>query len=183
MEAREVATRIGAESEEENDNDATVGDRTGRLPVGKRRTSSKDPMMQLRNYFDEYAGEGHSKDHGGGKRTVEHGDVVKALEALLRPKGRSQTAQAIDLAIVTAQVDLYEVKTSARITDVYTGVGQLFIHGECISELLDLLICRHLVVLPAPPRASHGKHVTKNGGINIVTYQKSGAGYKFSCLV
>lgn len=183
VEAREVATRIGAETEEEGDDDqATNGGRTGRPPVGNPPALRKDPMLQLRDYFDEYAGEGNSKGHGAGKRTVEHGAVVKALEALLRANGRSQKAQAIDLAIVAAQVDLYEVKTSALTTDVYTGVGQLLIHGECIRELLDLPVRRHLV-LPVPPRASHEKHVTEKGGINIVTYQKSGTGYTFSGLV
>lgn len=182
VEAREVATRIGAETEEDHDNDAATGDRTGRPPAGKPSSPAKNPMLRLRDYFDEYAGAGNSKGQSGGKRIVEHGDVVKALEVLLRANGRSQKAQAIDLAIVAAQVDLYEVKTSVRTTDVYTGVGQLLIHGECIRELLDLPVRRHLV-LPAPPRASHGKHVKKKGGINIVTYQKTGAGYKFSGLV
>ena len=182
VEAREVATRIGADPEEGNDDDAISGGRSRRPPASKPPVPPKDPVLQLRDYFDEYAGEGNSKGHGGGKRTVEHGGVVKALEALLRTNGRSQKAQAIDLAIVAAQVDLYEVKTSVRTTDVYTGVGQLLIHGECIRELLDLPIRRHLV-LPAPPRASHGKHVARKGGINIVTYQKVGAGYQFSGLM
>jgi hypothetical protein len=31
--------------------------------------------------------------------------------------------------------------------------------------------------------AGHGKHVTKKGGISIVTYEKNGAGYTFSGLV
>ncbi|RYG36835.1 MAG: hypothetical protein EON93_04540 [Burkholderiales bacterium] len=183
VEAREVATRIAAETGgEEAEVDAPTSSRTDRPQGGKLPTRPKDAMLKLRDYFDEYAGEGTSKGHGGGKRTVEHGDVVKALEALLRADGRSQKAQAIDLAIVAAEVDLYEVKTSARTTDVYTGVGQLLIHGECIRELLELPVRRHLV-LPEPPRASHGKHVTKKGGINIVTYEMAGAGYKFSGLV
>lgn len=137
--------------------------------------------MKLRDYFDEYSGEGSSKGHGGGKRAVEHGDIVKALELQLRQKGLTQKAQAIDLAVVAASVDLYEVKTSARTTDVYTGVGQLLIHGECVKELLDLPVRRHLV-LPEAPRPSHGKHVTRKGGITIVTYQKSGGTYTFSGL-
>jgi hypothetical protein len=179
VEAREVATRIGAETNDQKEDD--TGGRTGRSPGGKRPAPPKDPLLKLRDYFDEYAGEGNLKGHGGGKRTVEHGDVVKALEALLRANGQSQKAQAIDLAIVASQVDLYEVKTSTRTTDVYTGVGQLLIHGECIRELLDLPVRRHLV-LPAAPRASHGKHVTKKAGIRIVTYEKTKAGYQFRGL-
>jgi hypothetical protein len=175
VEAREVATRIGAEMGQDVDEPPTSGNAVG-SPDGKK-APPKDPVLKLRDYFDEYAGEGTSKGHGGGKRTVEHGDVVKALEALLHATGRSQKAQAIDLAIVAAEVDLYEVKTSAKTTDVYTGVGQLLIHGECIRELVGLKVRRHLV-LPSPPRASHGKHIAK-GGINIITFVKSAQGYQF----
>jgi hypothetical protein len=181
VEAREVATRIASENED-GDDTPTGGGAGGTRGSKKSSSPPKDPVLKLRDYFDEYAGEGNTKGHGGGKRTVEHGDVVKALEAQLRANGSSQKAQAIDLAIVAAQVDLFEVKTSARTTDVYTGVGQLLIHGECIRELLELPVRRHLV-LPAPPRATHGKHVTKKGGIHIVTYEKVGVGYKFSGLV
>ena len=78
-------------------------------------------------------------------------------------------------------MDLFEVKTSARTTDVYTGVGQLLIHGECIHELLKLAVRRHLV-LPAAPRASYKKHIAKKGEIRIVTYEKTVAGYKFTGL-
>ena len=184
VEAREVATRIASEEDDSDaDDDTPTAGGGGGLGGGRKPSSPpKDPVLKLRDYFDEYAGEGNLKGHGGGKRTVEHGDVVKALELQLRANGRSQKAQAIDLAIVASQVDLFEVKTSARTTDVYTGVGQLLIHGECIRELLELPVRRHLV-LPAPPRAGHGKHVTKKGGISIVTYEKNGAGYTFSGLV
>lgn len=182
-EAREVATRIASEKNGDDVVDKSNGRGGGRLG-GSRNASAqpKDPMLSLKDYFDEYAGEGNSLGHSGGKRIVEHGDVVKALELQLRTCGRSQKAQAIDLAIVAGKVDLFEVKTSASTTDVYTGVGQLLIHGECIRELLKLPVRRHLV-LPEPPRASYAKHVTKKGGINIVTYKKNGAGYVFNGLV
>ena len=180
VEAREVAKRIASEEDDSDADDDTPKGRGG--GGGKPSSTPKDPVLKLRDYFDEYAGEGNSKGHGGGKRTVEHGHVVRALELQFAANGRSQKAQAIDLAIVAAQVDLFEVKTSARTTDVYTGVGQLLIHGECIRELLELPVRRHLV-LPEPPRASHRKHVTKKGGINIVTYKKNGAGYTFSGLM
>lgn len=180
VEAREVAKRIASEEDDSDADDDTPKGRGG--GGGKPSSTPKDPVLKLRDYFDEYAGEGNSKGHGGGKRTVEHGYVVRALELQFAANGRSQKAQAIDLAIVAAQVDLFEVKTSARTTDVYTGVGQLLIHGECIRELLELPVRRHLV-LPEPPRASHRKHVTKKGGINIVTYKKNGAGYTFSGLM
>lgn len=88
VEAREVATRIGAEEDgDAEDDDAPTGGGSGGGAGGSGRkvgTPPKDPLLKLRSYFDEYAGEGNSKGHGGGKRTVEHGDIVKALEAQLR---------------------------------------------------------------------------------------------------
>lgn len=180
-EAREVATRIAADADGDcADGEPNAGS-PGRALGSKPPARLRDPSLKLRDYFDEYAGEGNSKGYGGGKRTVEHGDVVKALEAELRGTGRSQKAQAIDLAIVAASVDLYEVKTSARTTDVYTGVGQLLIHGECIRELLERSVRRHLV-LPAAPRTTHAKHITNKGGIRIVTYEKTGDKYHFTGL-
>ncbi|WP_233888723.1 hypothetical protein [Paraburkholderia flagellata] len=190
--AREVATQLG----EERNSDA--GQSTGGAPSGGTGTgglgkprgagaggqpaSPADRQMKLRAYFDEYSGEGHTKGHGGGKRTVEHGAVVRALELYLRNKGSSQKAQAIDLAIVaTSRVDLFEVKTSARTTDVYTGVGQLLIHGECIKELLGLVVKRHLV-LPGEPKASHGRAISGKANITVVTYQKKGSRYQFTGL-
>ena len=183
VEAREAATRIAAEHDSDAEPDSpSAGDKPNAIPAGRRSLHKpKDHMLKLKAYFDEYAGEGHTKGYGGGKRTVEHGDVVKALEALLSVNGTSQKAQAIDLAIVTREVDLYEIKTSARTTDVYTGVGQLLIHGECIHEMLGLPVRRHLVV-PALPRDSHGKHITHKIGINIVTFVKNGEAYRFSGL-
>ena len=171
-EARDVATKLG----EELHGDGGSTKPSGTPPRGKggrKPNSQADRLLKLRAYFDEYAGEGTSKGHGGGKRTVEHGDVVKALEALLRSRGTSQKAQAIDLAIVAkSEVGLFEVKTSARTTDVYTGLGQLLIHGECIRELLGLPVKRHLV-LPEKPKASHGKHISRKGDTNVVTFQKA----------
>jgi hypothetical protein len=196
-EAREVATRLGEELNGDGQrerkqthlSDRTVsgdpeesgGEKDG---GGSAHRSSKpaETLLKLRDYFDEYSGEGHVKGHGGGKRTVEHGAVVRALELLLRKQGSSQKAQAIDLALVTvSNVDLFEVKTTSRTTDVYTGVGQLVIHGECLYDLLGLPVKRYLV-LPDKPKASHSNAASKKADIKIVIYQKKGSTYQFMGL-
>lgn len=181
-EAREVATRLAHETDLSIDaNTLPSGGASGtpRSRAKKSPLKAKERMLKLRAYFDEHAGEGFAKGYGGGKRTVEHGDVVRALEALMRANGISQKAQAIDLAIVTPdKVDLFEVKTSTKTTDVYTGVGQLLIHGESIVERLDLPVRRHLV-LPERPSETHARHITNKGGIGIVTFVKDGKTYKF----
>jgi hypothetical protein len=137
-------------------------------------------MLKLQAYFDEFSGQSHAKGHSGGDRTVEHGDIVKALEALQRNKGDSKKAQAIDLAVVTTErVDLFEVKTSARTTDVYTGVGQLLIHGECIADLLKRPVRRYLV-LPERPHEAHEPHIVRKGDISIVTFLRVNGKYVFA---
>lgn len=171
QEARQVAIKIGAES-----GSPAI---TAFAPSNERSTPITDPSMRLRTYFDEYAGTGHSKGYGGGKRVVEHGDIVKSLEAQLRNQGESQKSRTIDLAIVSDKiVDLYEVKTSTRTTDLYAGVGQLLIHGECIHELLHKKVRRYLV-LPEKPREQHGKHISGKAGIKIITFTKTGVTYQF----
>ncbi|MBX9296085.1 hypothetical protein HA051_01535 [Chromobacterium vaccinii] len=192
--AREVATRLGEELHGNGRSQSTEEAPSGRTVLGGPRGVSgvnagdqqpvppAERLPRLRRYFDEYSGEGGTKGHGGGKRTIEHGAVVRALELLLRSKGCSQKAQAIDLAIVTtSMVDLFEVKTSTRTTDVYTGVGQLIIHGECIKELLGLAVKRYLV-LPGEPKPSHGRAISSEANIKIVTYKKKGSEYQFTGL-
>jgi hypothetical protein len=165
-EAREVATQLGAANSQ--------------VPEDNQKAHSQ--ILQLRDYFDEYAGQGKTKGHPGGTRVVEHGDVVRELEAYVRESGKTQKAQAIDLAVVAKKfVDLFEVKTSARTTDIYTGIGQLFIHGECIADLLKLPVRRHLV-LPEKPNQDYVKHISGKGDINIVTFTKVNGSFKFSGL-
>jgi hypothetical protein len=142
--------------------------------------AARKGMLKLQAYFNEYAGQGHTKGHSGGERTVEHGNIVEALEALRRNTGISEKAQAIDLAVVTTErVDLFEVKTSARTTDVYTGVGQLLIHGECIADLLKRPVRRYLV-LPERPHEAHEPHIVRKGDISIVTFLRVNGKYVFA---
>ena len=187
-EAREVATRLGAQRDAAK---VAEGESTGGASDKKRSLGGTQPktpptapnrLSLLRKYFDEFAGTSEVKARASGKRTVEHGDIVKALEAQFFSKGDTQKAQAIDLAVVyRLTVDLFEVKTSARTTDVYTGVGQLIIHGESIYEMLHLPVKRYLV-LPEQPKKDHARHITNKGGIHIITYRKTASGYSFGNL-
>lgn len=171
QEARDVATRIASENVERE----SIGSSSG----AANTKSARNPALTLRAYFDEYAGSGRFKGNSGGKRVVEHGDIVKMLEAKLKNHGTNLKSQAIDLAVVSKKfVDLYEVKTSARTTDLYTGVGQLLIHGECIHETLHKKVRKHLV-LPEKPHGLYAKTITGKAGINVVTFTKTGSTYQF----
>lgn len=184
IEAREVARKLGrGESNTEQGSKDSVppsnGGNRGKLPPAE---GSEERGLKLRAYFDEHAGTTDVKGHGGGKRTVEHGDVVKALEAYVRKHGETYKAQPIDLSLVTKNcTHLYEVKTSARTTDVYTGVGQLLIHGGSITELFGLPVNRYLV-LPERPRKDYARQIEKKGAMQIVTYQRNEQGYLFEGL-
>ncbi|TAG46801.1 MAG: hypothetical protein EAZ30_11415 [Betaproteobacteria bacterium] len=172
-ESREAADRIVAERENSRAS-------TGALS-GNEATSARDDSLKLRDYFDEYAGAQDVKGYSGGKRVVTHGDIVRDLEVALRTKGSSKKAQAIDLSIVAKEVDLYEVKTSISTTDIYTGVGQLLIHGESIKKLLKRSV-RKFLVLPEQPPRSHKDHMSGAAGISVVTYEKVGATFQFKGL-
>lgn len=197
QEARAVATRLGEELHGNGPDHGSDKSHAGGTGKGARRTagatvgdgsdgglppSSEERLLKLRSYYAEHEGDTTADGHASGQRTIEHGAIVRALESLLRSEGSSQKAQAIDLAIVaTSSVDLFEVKTSSRTTDVYTGVGQLLIHGECIEDLLGLTVKRYLVV-PEAPKASHSKAFSRKAGIRVVTYEKQGSGYQFKGL-
>jgi hypothetical protein len=173
-ETREVATKLASA--------ATVGGApVGRSPGSAGKAKPKDALMRLQAYFDEYAGQGHSKGHGGGQRTVEHGAIVRALEAVMREKGDTKKAQAIDLAVVAADVVLFEVKTEARTTDIYTGAGQLLIHGACIEQMLSKSV-RRFLVLPQEPQPTYRKSLWEEGNIGVVTFTHASGRYQFKGL-
>lgn len=198
QEARAVATRLGEELHGSGPgrgsdklpaggagngvSSSAAGVTTGDGSDGGLPSGPEERLLKLRSYYAEHEGDTTTDGHDAGQRTVEHGAVVRALEDLLRSEGSSQKAQAIDLAIVsTFRVDLFEVKTSSRTTDVYTGGGQLLIHGECIEDLLGLTVKRYLVV-PEAPKPSHSKAFSRKAGIRVVTYEKQGSGYQFKGL-
>lgn len=186
-EAREVATRLGAELHGSTEADGKK-QKQGE-PATKKAVQATTPLPgaggsrqlpKLRSYFDEYSGKGHYKGHGGGVRTVQHGDIVRALEAHLSSYGETQKSQAIDLAVLASdKVDLFEVKTSSSTTDIYTAVGQLVIHGGSVSDRLKMPVHRFLV-LPQNPSAEHAKQIKLAAGLNIVTFTEKGGKYVFT---
>lgn len=179
-EARDVATKIRNELRPHTD---TSNLDTGVSPpgTGNGKTKLQERMAELRGYFDEYAGEGAYKGYDGGTRTVEHGDIVRALEQDMRSRGPTQKSQAIDLAVVAdSKVLLFEVKTSSRTTDVYTGVGQLLIHGGTLSDLLKMSVER-VLVLPEKPKEPHERQI-RLSGLKLVTFRRIDDGYTFSGL-
>ncbi len=77
-----------------------------------------------------------------------HGEVVDALRIWRERHGVEKPNIVknayVDMGVMDARgllTELYEVKTSAARSDVYTGIGQLMVHGPSG--------CRRYLVLPA----------------------------------
>ncbi len=182
VDARRVATELGAlktlqvQMESEPVKGADLG---AQQRVTESELDVQRRLLKLSVYYDEFSGESLTRSLVGGTRIVEHGRIVKSLEAHLQSRGETRKSQAIDLAVLgSKRVDLFEVKTSARTTDIYTGVGQLLIHGESISKLLKLPVRRYLV-LPERPSETIEPHIVGKGGINIITFDKVDENYCF----
>jgi hypothetical protein len=101
-----------------------------------------------------------------------HGDVVDALYswrfAATMPS-RSQLTKSvfIDLGVAVSGklVEVFEVKTSTSRSDVYTAIGQLFVHGGTES-------CRKIIVLPAKePLLSDIKRALRRLNIEILRFK------------
>jgi hypothetical protein len=174
--ARIAATKVGLLASEAR----AAGGVPAKSPPSK--VEAKQPIDQLTDYFDECLKDSSSKGYTGGTRVVEHGRIVKALEAARRDLGKTKRSKAIDLAVLSKSfADLYEVKTSACTTDIYTAVGQLLIHGEGVKEALGLRVRRYLV-LPELPRQAFAHHIGTNGDISVIVYSKIGGQYTFKSV-
>jgi hypothetical protein len=183
VDARRVATELGAQKalqaqmEKESIKGTVLGTQQG---ATESESDVQSRLLKLSAYYDEFSGESWTLPSLGGARVVEHGSIVKALEAQVRDRGETRKSQAIDLAVLGPKnIDIFEVKTSAKTTDVYTGVGQLFIHGESISKLLKVPVRRHLV-LPERPSETLEPYIVGKGGINIITFDKINDNYCFN---
>ena len=108
-----------------------------------------DPA-QLRPFYQESSGWRVLEGAGVVEYLSRHGDVVDALRiwrerrGLEKPKHSIVKNSYIDMGVMDADgslTELYEVKTSAARSDVYTGIGQLMVHGPSG--------CWRILVLPA----------------------------------
>ncbi|WP_454868439.1 hypothetical protein [Pseudomonas farris] len=178
-ECREIVSQLAAERDWGKKSRSKLGSSAKERGEYVSLTPEGERVMRLSDYFDEFAGESTRKAVLAGVRVVRHGTIVSALAKKLKVEGHVRKSLAIDLAVLaTEYIDLYEIKTSTSTTDIYTGLGQLLIHGETIEALLQLPVRQHLV-LPARPRRSLELPLVGRYKINIITYEKFGGGYNF----
>lgn len=132
---------------------------------------------RLREYVDEFEGERAGAEGGDAPAIafVEHGAIVRSLSRQLIAHGHwVKNSKAIDLAVLThGRLHLFEVKTSQATTDIYTGCGQLMLHGEALAAALKRPVSRYLVLPEAKPnRNLH--NACKTLGIELVMQRRRG---------
>jgi hypothetical protein len=104
---------------------------------------------ELDDFFAESRGRRKGQRSGEVDYLSRHGEVVDALyswrsSSALPKNGRLVKNVLIDMgvaAIGRELVEVFEVKTSAVRSDVYTAIGQLMVHGTSDE-------CRRVIVLP-----------------------------------
>ena len=105
-------------------------------------------IRQFKEFYDEPRGRRTGNHPGRIDYLSRHGEVVDALHDWRKARPMRRGLQIvknvfIDMGVKDARgdlVELYEVKTSAARTDVYSAIGQLTVHGS--------VNCNNFVVLP-----------------------------------
>ena len=174
----QIAVQADAESQ---DGPAVQSGDPSKTSDGRGKGHRFQLRLRLRRFSHEYAGKISAKGYAGGEKNVEHGHVVSALEAACRPRGKTRNTRYIDLAVIgDSRADVYEVKTSVRPVDVYTGTGQLVINGACIEKSRNCPVRRYLVL---PEKLEEDvRLILLATGIEVVTFFKDGETYQFEGL-
>ena len=122
-----------------------------RFKIAVRAGELESPEFQKKQKdFEDFYAEAHGRRRGKRSSKIDylsrHGEVVDALYEWRRQKGLAPGQRLvknvlIDLGCATgaALAEVFEVKTSATRSDLYTGIGQLLVHGtqgECLRTLV-----------------------------------------------
>lgn len=147
-------------------------------------TSQKNLNKILGEYFDEFSGK-RTFNRKAGQVTMDcrHGEIVKSLRKTLREHGKQYKSQAIDLAVETLnKIMLYEVKTSRDTQSIYTGIGQLYVHGAALTREYTNKRLERILVLPSVSGDSNNARICKELGIKLVSFNYSRNNITFSGL-
>jgi hypothetical protein len=90
----------------------------------------------------------------------------------MKAHGEPRKSRAVDLAILGKRKSfLFEVKTSADTTSLYTAIGQLQLHAQALSKIFSGRPLKKVLVIPAAPKAHIQKALEQALGIYILTYR------------
>lgn len=139
----------------------------------------KPDFRRKQKEFDDFYAESRGRRRGRHSETIDylsrHGDIIDALHAwrksvALPNSGRLIKSVLIDMGVAIGHtlVEVYEVKTSAARTDIYTAIGQLMVHGA-------LPDCRRVMVLPdKEPIAADLNKAIEQLGIDLLRFRLDG---------
>lgn len=145
-----------------------------KIAVRAGETNTQDFKTKEQRLVDFYA---EARGRRKGKRNSEfdyisrHGEVVDALYAWREAMGLAKGTRLvknilIDLGVASGKSlnEIYEVKTSAFRSDVYTAIGQLLVHGAQED-------CKRIIVLPQADRLANDlERALHRNSIEIVRY-------------
>lgn len=132
----------------------------------------KSKQKELEDFFSEPRGRRKGKISGQFDYLSRHGDVVDALYLWRKSKSRDKGGRLVKSVLIDLGVskkieltEVYEVKTAADRSNVYTAIGQLMTHG--ISKK-----CRRIMVLPhKEPIAPDLKEALDRLGIELMHFK------------
>ncbi|WP_337264413.1 MULTISPECIES: hypothetical protein [unclassified Serratia (in: enterobacteria)] len=111
-------------------------------------TEFQHKKQQLEDYYAEARGKRKGSRSSKIDYISRHGEVVDALYEWRKSKPMPQSGRLvknilIDLGVAVEEnvVEIYEVKSSATRTDIYSAIGQLLVHGV-VGD------CRRVMVIP-----------------------------------
>ena len=128
---------------------------------------------QLTDFYEEARGRRKGTRTAGFDYVSRHGEVVDALHAWRKAAGLVKGSRLvknvlIDLGVAAgggSLTEVYEVKTSALRSDVYTAIGQLLVHGQSED-------CKRIIVLPrSGSLASDLDRALKRNAIDIIRFR------------
>ena len=135
-------------------------------------TDFKQKERRFANFYAEARGRRKGRRAEGIDYVSRHGEVVDALHAWRKETGLAKGSRLvkdvlIDLGVSDYGVlsEVYEVKTSAKRPDVYTALGQLFVHGSGEG-------CKRVIVLPQGERlAADLESALKRNAVAVVRFR------------
>lgn len=120
-----------------------------------------------------------------GKVSVDrvHGHVVKALREKLAGSGKAFKSGAMDLVFETGEaIRLFEVKTEADSQSLYTGIGQLVLHGAALRRKFPEKRISQILVVPASYAPARRARFRQELAIDLVSFVRSDGQVSFDGL-
>jgi hypothetical protein len=152
-------------------------DIVARFKQAVRAGETDTPELQhkeklYRDFYSEPRGRRKGKRSSEIDYVSRHGDVLDALEAWRKSTKLEKGARLVknvlfDLGVARGQelVEVYEIKTSTTRSHVYTGIGQLMVHGTTQK-------CRRVIVLEQKrPISADLKNGLKRLGIQLLKFR------------